>query len=108
MSKNDSFFSTAEDPELNKKILTRAQIELDLNRTRTIRKRWLSLMAPLTAALASFFVFKMVQKKESELLSNGPEQIELMTTLMENDESFDILEQLEWLEDLEAIEEIEV
>lgn len=54
MSKNDSFFSAPADSELNKKILKSAEAELALNRTFHNRRRWLSLFAPLAAALAGF------------------------------------------------------
>ena len=108
MSKYDPFFSSPVDPELNKKILLSAQDELDFNRTIYNRKKWLSFLAPLTAALASFFAFKLVKTNKFDDVLNEPEQIDLVATLMEHEEVMDILQELQWLEDLDVIEEIEV
>lgn len=108
MNKNDSFFTMPVDSSLNQKILSNVQSELEINRVTHNRKRWFQFLAPVTAALASFLVFKVVSQKESEIFSEGPEQIELVDSLIENDESFEILENLVLLEDLETIEEIGV
>lgn len=50
----------------------------------------------------------MMNKSESELLMRSPEQIELITDLIEDDEAFEIMDNMSLLEDLEYIEELEV
>ncbi len=110
MNKFDSFFSEEPDSEiaLNQRILKRAASELELNRVAKSRRRWLGYLAPLTAALAGISVFKLVVRKETDLVAMNSEHIEFMNDLIEDEDAFEIIDNLSLLEELELIEEFEV
>lgn len=107
MSNFDSFFSKAPDADFNARVLQSAGVELELNRVMKNRKRWLAFLAPLTAALATFFVFKLVNRNEIDLLAINSEQIEFIADLIEDEDALEIIDNLSLLEELELIEELE-
>lgn len=107
MGKFDSFFSQEPSSELNSRVLKSAAVELELNRIARKRRRLFAFLAPLTAALASFFVFKVVVRKESDLMAMNIEQLDFITVLIEDEDTFEIIDNLALLEELEIIEEFE-
>lgn len=107
MKKFDNFFSSPPDPELNERILKQAKSELEINRVAKNRRRWLTFLAPLMASLAAVFVFRYVGKSENDLLAANSEQIEFIADLIEDEDTFELIDNLALLEELELMEELD-
>lgn len=108
MKNFDGFFSSSPDPELNKRILIQANVELEINRVVKTRKRWLTFLAPMMASLAAVFVFRYVSKSESDLLAVNSDQIEFIADLIEDEDALELIDNLALLEELELIEELDI
>ena len=107
MSKFDSFFEAPADATLNKKILANLQGELELNRSFHKRRRFFYFLAPALAGLAAFFVFKFTLRNSANELE-GAEHMELISELMDDDDTLEIVDDLALLEDMDYLDDEEL
>ncbi len=107
MKNFDPFFSAEVDPQLNARILKTAQAELEINRVAKSRQRFFAFLAPLSAILASFFVFKFVSRNEADLLALSSDQVEFIAELAGDEVDIEMLDNLSLLEEMEIIEDLE-
>lgn len=117
MSKFDSFFDSPSNKELNDKILKKVEVELQINKQRDLRKKLMMFLVPaLSAAMASFFAFKITTREKS-LISHTPDQdladlggdgsqLDMISSLIDDSESFEIVDELSLLENLDELEQI--
>lgn len=122
--KHDDFFKSSSPHELTGKILKAAQSELAQNKQRQKSKFWFLIVGPVLAAVtASVFVFQMnimqnpdsapqavaglaaVQDVSEEVL-NSAEHIELVSDMMQDSETAEMVDELGFLQELEHLENL--
>jgi hypothetical protein len=109
MSKFDNFFKTKPSEQLNNKILEMANVELKINKIHTLRRKIITYLVPtLAATTAMFFVFKLNNSSHTDKnFVNTADTQDVLSELIDDADSFEIVEDLALIENLEELELIE-
>lgn len=114
MSRHDSFFESAPDSELQKRLMKSARAELALNRRAHLQTRWLQWGFPALASVLAFFIFlnfynSINEKSPPEITASNiqinEEQQDLLGHLLEDEEALELLDAMTLLEELEYLED---
>ncbi len=109
MSKFDNFFKSNPPEQLNTKILEMANAELKLNKKHLLRRKIISFLLPtLAATTATFFIFKLNYSSSTDknFVYTSDNQ-DVLSVLIEDAESLEIVEDLVLIENIEELELIE-
>ena len=109
-SNKDSFFEVPSSAELNKRIMNSVQSELELNRKVQKTKFSLIYLAPfLAVAVTVFLIYINFNKigRENEFNPMDESNSLIAAELVEDPESFEIVDELNFIEDMEFVHELE-
>lgn len=116
MGKHDSFFSENAPDALNKKILARAQAEMEILRKKDRKSKFLGYLLPLVTAgaisvIALYLNFGITKFKFSEgdaagLVAMAAMGNEFINQVLEEEEALEMVDELGVLENFENLVEI--